>query len=275
MLAQREAGAPPPRRVVVEIARATGMVLAEAEAAGRAALTAAYVSGRNRGDETFLRVRLDRLRSAADDVIAAARAGNSAEMRLHLRRFDVLTSAIWAVQDAVYGSCPAPRAIRRPAGTGTLACSVAGAPPFHQVTFASTRCLAVGSRTDCREADRPSPGMTFAYSQGRASLPIGSEGQGPPALRTYLATYLAAGDAENNHLTKRTVEPVPAQADSTPGGTAPGAWRPEGSCYSRATTARVPVRTLAPGIAAVGRYLATPAAHGMDPGSDRIARLVA
>jgi hypothetical protein len=52
MLAQAEAGAPLPRWVVVELAQATGTVLAEAEAAGRA----------------------------------------------------VLTSAIWTVQDAVYGS---------------------------------------------------------------------------------------------------------------------------------------------------------------------------
>jgi hypothetical protein len=41
---------------------------------------------------------------SADDAIAAARAGDSGEMRRHLRRFDALTSAIWTVQDAVYGS---------------------------------------------------------------------------------------------------------------------------------------------------------------------------
>jgi hypothetical protein len=104
MLAQGEAGAPVSRRVVVEVAQATGTVLAEAEAAGRAVLTGAGVSGDHRGDETFLRVRLDRLAAAADDAIAAARAGDSGEMRGHLRRFDALTSAIWTVQDAVYRS---------------------------------------------------------------------------------------------------------------------------------------------------------------------------
>ena len=41
MLAQGEAGTPLPRWVVVEVAQATGTVLAEAEAAGRAALGAA------------------------------------------------------------------------------------------------------------------------------------------------------------------------------------------------------------------------------------------
>jgi hypothetical protein len=104
MLAQGEAGAPLPRWVVVEVAQATGTVLAEAEAAGRAALTAAGVSGDRPGEDTFLRVRLDRLAAAADDAIAAARVGDCGEMRRHLRRFDTLTSAIWTVQDAVYGS---------------------------------------------------------------------------------------------------------------------------------------------------------------------------
>jgi hypothetical protein len=107
MLARGEPGTPSARRVVVEIARATSAILAEAEAAGRAAPAA----GRNRGDETFLRVRLDRLAAAAKDAIAAAQAGNAAELRQHLYRFDTLTSAIWTVHDAVY----APRPSQRPA----------------------------------------------------------------------------------------------------------------------------------------------------------------
>jgi len=102
MLAREEVGATLSRWVVVEVARATGTVLAEVEAAGRAALA----HGRRPGDETFLRVRLDRLAAAADDAIAAARAGESGEMRRHLHRFGTLTSAIWTVQDAVYGSRP-------------------------------------------------------------------------------------------------------------------------------------------------------------------------
>jgi hypothetical protein len=106
MLAQREAGAPLPRRVVIEVAQATGAVIAEAEAAGRVALAAAAagVGGGHPGNGTFLRVRLDRLAAAADAAITAARAGESGEMRRHLRRFDALTSAIWTVQDAVFGS---------------------------------------------------------------------------------------------------------------------------------------------------------------------------
>jgi hypothetical protein len=104
MLAEGEAGAPLPRWVVVEVAQATGAVLAEAEAAGRAVLTVAGISSDRPGEGTFLRVRLDRLAVAADDAIAAARAGDCGEMRRHLRRFDTLTSAIWTVQVAVYGS---------------------------------------------------------------------------------------------------------------------------------------------------------------------------
>ena len=104
MLAQGEAGASLPRWVVVEIAQATAAVLAEAEAAGHAVLTAVGVSSGHPGEWTFLRVRLDRLAAAADDAIGAARAGNSAEMRRRLHRFDTLTSAIWTVQDSVYGS---------------------------------------------------------------------------------------------------------------------------------------------------------------------------
>jgi hypothetical protein len=104
MLAQGEAGLPLPRWVVVEVAQATGAVLAEAEAASRAVLTAVGVGGDRPGDGTFLRVRLDRLAVAANDALTAARVGDSGEMCRHLRRFDTLTSAIWTVQDAVYGS---------------------------------------------------------------------------------------------------------------------------------------------------------------------------
>ena len=110
MAARGELGTLQARRVVAEIARATCAILAEAEAAGRAALAAAG-GGHHRGGETFLRVRLDRLAAAAKDAIAAAQAGNAAELRQHLSRFDTLTSAIWTVQDAVY----APRPSQHPA----------------------------------------------------------------------------------------------------------------------------------------------------------------
>ena len=104
MLAQGEAGEPIPRRVVVEVARGTATVLAEAEAAGHAALIAVGVSRDHPREGTFLRVRLDRLAAAADDAVTAARAGDFSDMRERLRRFDTLASAIWTVEAAVYGS---------------------------------------------------------------------------------------------------------------------------------------------------------------------------
>jgi hypothetical protein len=113
MLAQGEAGTPLPRWAVVEVAQATSTVLAEAEAAGRAILSAVGVPGDHPEAWTFLRVRLDRLATAADDAITAAREGDTGAMRKHLRRFDALTSAIWTVQDAVYGS-PGPAPRRKP-----------------------------------------------------------------------------------------------------------------------------------------------------------------
>jgi hypothetical protein len=79
MLAQGEAGTPLPRWVEVEVAQATAAVLAEAGAAGRAALSAIGASTGHPRDD-------------------------SAEMRVHLRRFESLTSAIWTVQDAEFGS---------------------------------------------------------------------------------------------------------------------------------------------------------------------------
>jgi hypothetical protein len=105
MLAQTEPGALIPRRVVVEIARATGAVVAEAKAGGQAVLAAA-ADEHHRGHGTFLRVRLDRLAAAAEDAVAAARAGDSADLRRHLHRFDTLTAAIWTVQDSLSGTHP-------------------------------------------------------------------------------------------------------------------------------------------------------------------------
>ena len=104
MLAQGDAGTPLPRWVVVEVAQATSTVLAEAEAAGQAMLTAAGLPSDHPEGRTFLRVRLDRLATAADAAITAARQGDTGAMCRQLRRFDALTSAIWTIQDAVYGS---------------------------------------------------------------------------------------------------------------------------------------------------------------------------
>jgi hypothetical protein len=44
-------------------------------------------------------VRLSRLAAAAGHAVAAAGAGDFTQLRRHLHRFEVLTSAIWEVQD--------------------------------------------------------------------------------------------------------------------------------------------------------------------------------
>lgn len=110
MLARGEDGSGP---LAAEVVQATGAIIAEAEASSRAAL-ATGVGGSNPGAGTFLGVRLNRLVVAADEAIAAARDGDPAGLRLHLRRFEALTLAIWTVQDALYGQAPSARRSSRP-----------------------------------------------------------------------------------------------------------------------------------------------------------------
>ena len=92
MIAGYEAGTALSRQAVGEVIQATEAILAEAGAA---------VSDARAG--TFLAVRVVRLRAAAITSSAAARAGDAAQLRRYLHRLDVLTSAIWTVQEAVYG----------------------------------------------------------------------------------------------------------------------------------------------------------------------------
>jgi hypothetical protein len=111
MLARVEAGLAP---AAAEVGATTAAIIAEVGAASRAALAAGH-GRRHPGAGPFLQVRLNRLTAAADEAIAAARAGDSATLRRVLRRFDALTSAIWTVQDAVCGPAAPPRVpYRRP-----------------------------------------------------------------------------------------------------------------------------------------------------------------
>jgi hypothetical protein len=82
------------------IREATNTVIAEVAAMGRAVLE---VDRPGPGAETFLWVRVTRLAVAADDAVTAARSGDLAALDAHLRHLETLTSAIWTVQDAVYG----------------------------------------------------------------------------------------------------------------------------------------------------------------------------
>ena len=98
MLASDDAEAPSPWVAMAKVAQATDAVLAEAETAGREARA---VGGAGPGSGIFLGVRLSRLAVAAGDAVTAAGAGDFTQLRRHLRRFETLTSAIWAVQGAV------------------------------------------------------------------------------------------------------------------------------------------------------------------------------
>jgi hypothetical protein len=102
MIARDETAGVPAWQSVSAIVEATAAILAEAEAAG-SEITGLDAAGSGRGAGAFLSVRLSRLAAAADDAIAAAWTGNFALVRRHLHRFDVLTSAIWTVQQAVWG----------------------------------------------------------------------------------------------------------------------------------------------------------------------------
>lgn len=96
MLASDDAEAPSPWLVMSKVAQATDAILGEVEAASREVRAAA---GGGPGPSIFLSVRLSRLAAAAGDAVAAAGAGDFTQLRRHLRRFETLTSAIWAVQD--------------------------------------------------------------------------------------------------------------------------------------------------------------------------------
>jgi hypothetical protein len=102
MIAHDEAGTALTWQAVTDVIQATGAILAEAKAAG----SDARAAGDGPGAVTFLGVRLSRLTAAANDAIAAAGEGDSGQLRRHLRRFEVLTSAIWTVQEAVSGPDP-------------------------------------------------------------------------------------------------------------------------------------------------------------------------
>jgi hypothetical protein len=103
LLARGEAVTELPRRAATEVAQATGAVLAEVKAADYD--VRACVQG-SPGTETLLEARLNRLATAAADALAATLAGDPAEMRRQLDRFDTLTSAIWTVQRSVSGLGP-------------------------------------------------------------------------------------------------------------------------------------------------------------------------
>jgi hypothetical protein len=109
LAAQGQADATVPRQIAAEVRDATNAILAEAEAAVRAALAGTADTRPEPARDAFLLARLARLADAADEAVNAARSGHAPGLRSRLRRFEVLTSAIWTVQYAVYGQVPLPR----------------------------------------------------------------------------------------------------------------------------------------------------------------------
>jgi len=101
MLADDEASAAVPDVLTQQVTRITGMILTEAESAGRAVMITMAEGPRAAAAERFLAARLARMASAAQDVTAAARRGDAAALRRQLRWFDTLTSAMWAVLTAL------------------------------------------------------------------------------------------------------------------------------------------------------------------------------
>jgi hypothetical protein len=100
MLARYTPEAPLPWLAVADVTQATKAILAEVEAAVQAVTEEGPDRPDRPGTGIFLGTRLSRLAAAADDAIVAAGAGDFTQLRTHLRRFETLTSAIWAVQDA-------------------------------------------------------------------------------------------------------------------------------------------------------------------------------
>lgn len=85
--------------VAAELRDAANAILAEVEVMGR---TMPDGDGRLApAAETFLWVRVARLATTADQLVDAARRGDTPGLRAHLRHFETLASALWTVRDAM------------------------------------------------------------------------------------------------------------------------------------------------------------------------------
>jgi hypothetical protein len=97
MMARYEPNEPLPPGLADDVVGSTSAVLVEAQAAGRV-MVAALATSQRRAVTAFLDARLGRLAAAAGEVAAAVRDGDAAALRRHVRKFEVLTSALWTVQ---------------------------------------------------------------------------------------------------------------------------------------------------------------------------------
>jgi hypothetical protein len=97
MMARYDVNEPFPPGLPDEVVEAASAVLAEAQAAGRV-MVATLASGQRRAVTAFLDARLGRLAAAAGEMAAATTDRDFPALRRHLRKFEVLTSALWTVQ---------------------------------------------------------------------------------------------------------------------------------------------------------------------------------
>jgi len=115
MMTRYDAHDPLPPGLADEVVEAASGVLAEAQAAGRV-MVAALASSQRRAVTALLDARLERLAAAAGEMAAAAEDGDVATVRRHLRKFEVLTSALWTVQLELFAQAepqPSPRSTAR------------------------------------------------------------------------------------------------------------------------------------------------------------------
>jgi len=111
MVARYEVGEPLPAAVADEVGHEISVILAEAQTAASVAV-AAVTGTRRRAVAGLLSARLARLAAAAREATDAAQQADVAMLGRKLRRFEVLTSAMWTVQQAMSGRPAAVRPVR-------------------------------------------------------------------------------------------------------------------------------------------------------------------
>jgi hypothetical protein len=113
VLGSYQAGEPVPPGLAEEVSTVTSAILAEAGAALRATV-AAVPGARRTAVAEFLTGRIAKLAAAAEQAVCVAKDGDAPALHRCLRRFELLTSAVWTVQLAMPDSARLPRPAGRP-----------------------------------------------------------------------------------------------------------------------------------------------------------------
>lgn len=131
---------PAPPCLADEVNAVTSAILAEAGAALRATL-AAVPGTRRTAVAEFLANRMAKLAAAADETVRAAKDADAAAMHRCLRRFEMLTSAVWTVQLAMPGEARQPRPAGGPRNRLRPPVAARFRPPCSASAFASPRSV--------------------------------------------------------------------------------------------------------------------------------------